>query len=101
MRDLLETTRRIEAPSELVAKALVLDKPILARRPNRLLVQPHGIKVPAFDASKLGQHQCVLVAESRWIVFSPLPQLFPVHRQELAPPLLLVSRSVPVERRYR
>ena len=57
--------------------------------------------VSPFEAGDLGRHQCVLVGESRWIVFGPLAQLFPVRRQEFAPPGLLVGRSVLIERRHR
>src|SRR3984893_18358556 len=78
MRYFIEATGRVEARSKFVGEALVLDKPILARCSDRLLVQPHGIKVPAIEASKLCRHQCVLIPESRWVVFGPLAQLFPV-----------------------
>ncbi len=99
--NLLETTRRVEAGGHLMGQALVLHKSILACRPDRLLVQPHGIKIPVFDASELGRYQRVLVAESRWIIFGPLAQLVQVRRQEFAPPVLIVSSSVLVERCHR
>src|SRR5207247_973606 len=54
-----------------------------------------------FVAGYLGQRQCVLFAESRWIGFGPLAQLLPVRRQEFAPRLLLVGRRVLIACRHR
>src|SRR5260370_6877129 len=85
--DRLEAARRVEAGGHLMRQGFVLHKPILARRPDSPLVQPHGIKVPAFDASKLGRYQRVLVAESRWIVFGPLPYFFTAHLRKFSPPV--------------
>src|ERR1700746_4118953 len=101
MADRFVATVEVIPRSQLVTDTLVLDKPIFARRPDRLLVQPHGIKVPAFDAGKLSRHQCVFVGKRRWVVIDPLTELFSVRLQEFAPPVLLVSTSVLVERRYR
>ena len=77
----VEATHRIEAGRHLMGQALVLHKAILACRLDRHLVQPHGIKIPAFDASDLGRYQCVLVGERRWIIFGPLAQLLTVRCQ--------------------
>src|SRR6202008_2225056 len=101
MGNVLKSTSRMEAPSQFVSERLVLDKAIFARRPDCLLVQPHSIKVAAFEAGDLGRHQSVLVAESRWIVFRPLAQLFLVRRQKGAPPTLLFSSSLLVKHRHR
>ena len=84
-----------------MGEALVLHKTVVAGRLNRLLVQPHCIGVSPFEAGDLGQHQCVLVAESRWIGFGPLAQLLLVRRQEFAPRLLLVGRRVLIACRHR
>src|SRR5262245_49209634 len=97
----LDPARRIEARGHLMGQPLVLHEAVLASRLNGLLVQTHGISIAPFEAGDLGQDQCVLVAESRWIVVGPLAQLFPVRRQEVAPPVLLVVRSLLIEGRYR
>ncbi len=69
----------------------VLDEAVLASRLNGLLVQAHRVGVSPFEAGDLGQHQRVLIGESRRIVFRPLAQLFAVSGQEFAPPLLLAG----------
>ena len=97
----LEAACRVEPRGHLMGQALVLHETVLARRSNGLLVQMHCIGVSPFEAGDLGQHQRVLVGESRWIVVGPLAQLLPVRRQEFAPSLLLVSSSVLVECRHR
>ena len=68
---------------------------------DSLLVQTQGVGVPLFDAGDLGQNQRVLVGESRWVVFGPLAQLFPVRPQEFAPRLLVIGRRGLIERRHR
>ena len=82
----LEAARRIEPRGHLMGQRLVLHEAVLTGRLNGLLVQTHGVGVPPFEAGDLGRHQCVFVAESRWIDFGPLAQLFLVRRQEVAPP---------------
>ncbi len=84
-----------------MGQRFVLDEAVLASRLNRLFVKLHRVEGASFDAGDFGQHQRVLVGESRWIVFSPLPQLFPVCRQEIAPTGLLIGRSVLIECRHR
>src|SRR6202171_4087522 len=85
---------KIKSRSKLVGEPLILDEAILASRLNGLFVQTHGIGVSSFKARDLGRHQCVLVAEGRWIVVGPLAQLFKVRRQEVAPLALLVGGSL-------
>src|SRR4051812_45068364 len=70
---------------------------MLAGRANGLLVQAYGIGVLSFETSDLSRHQRLLVGERRWIVFGPLAQLLPVHRQEVTPRLLVAGRSVLIE----
>src|SRR5712671_5877023 len=79
--DRIEAARREEPRGQLMGQALVLDEAVLASRLNGLLVQTHGVGVPPFEARDLGQHQRVLVGESRWIVVGPFAQLFTVRRQ--------------------
>src|SRR5258708_35968444 len=84
-----------------MGEALVLNEAVFASELNGVLVQSYGIGVPTFDARELCRHQSVLVGERRWIVFSPLAQLFPMRRQEVAPPGLLVSITLLIESRHR
>ncbi len=90
----LEAARRVEPRSHLMGQALVLYKTIPASRLNGLLVQAHCIGLSPFEAGDLGQDECVLVGESRWIVVGPFVQALPVHRQEVAPHTLLIRRTV-------
>ena len=99
--DGLEAARRVEPRGHLMGQAFVLHEAVLASRLNGLLVQSHGIDVASFEAGDLGRHQGVLVGERRRVGFGPLAQLFPVRRQEVAPPGLLVGRSLLIERRHR
>ncbi len=92
---------KVKSCSKLVGDPFVLDEAVLTSRLNGLLVQAHCIGVSPFEPGDLGQHQYVLVGESRWIGLGPLAQLFLVHRQELAPPLPLVGRRVLVACRHR
>ena len=96
----LEAARQVEPRGHLMGQRFVLDEAVLASRLNGLLVQTHRVDVAAFDAGDLSQHQHVLVGERRRIVFGPLAQLFPVRRQEVAPPGLLVGRRVLIECRH-
>jgi len=64
-RHFFDAALQVELGCQLVSDALVLHKPIFACCPNRLLVQPHGIKVSAFNPSQLSRHQCVFVGELR------------------------------------
>jgi hypothetical protein len=91
----------VKSRSKLVCDAFVLHEAVIAGRLNSLLIQTHGIGVPPLEAGDLGRHECVLIGESRWIGFGPLAQLLSVRRQEFAPGILLVDRSLVIERRYR
>ena len=71
MGNRLVATVEIKLRSQLISDTLVLDKPILTRRSDRLLVQAHGIKVPAFDASNLGCDQCRAISEILGAVLGP------------------------------
>ena len=82
-----------------MGQALVLRETVVTGRSNGLLVQTHRVGVSPFETGDLGRHQRVLVGESRWIVVGPFAQSFPVRRQEVAPPGLLVGRAVLIEHR--
>ena len=77
----LDAARRVKPRGYLMGDALVLNEAVFASGLNSLLVEAHGVGVPTFDAGDLGRHQSVFVGESRWIVLSPLAQLFPMRRQ--------------------
>ncbi len=98
--DGLEAACRVEPRGHLVGEALILNEAVLARQQDGLLVVAHGLEVPPFEAGDLSQHQRVLIGEGRRIVFGPLAQLFPVLRQEFAPPLLFVGRGVLIACRH-
>src|SRR6266481_6564197 len=87
----------IKSRSELMGDAFVLDETVITGQSNGLLVQTHRIGVSVFETGDFGQHQRMLVGKSRWIVFGPFAQLFLVLRQEFAPPVLLVVRSILME----
>ncbi len=80
MGDRLKAVRQVEPCGHLIDQRFVLDEAVLASRLNRLLVQLHRVEGAPFEAGDLGRHQCVLIAESRRIVFGPLAQLFPMRR---------------------
>ena len=100
MGDRVEAARREEARGRLMGQALVLDETMVAGRSNSLLVQTHCIGVSPFEACDFGRHQGVFVAERRWIVVGPLPQLLAVLRQEVAPSALLAGARALIERRH-
>jgi hypothetical protein len=81
--------------------AFVLHEAVLAGRSDRLFVQTHCIGVAPLEAADLGRHQGVFVAERRWIVVGPFAQLISVHRKEFAPAVLLVGRTILIERSNR
>ncbi len=99
--DGLKAARRVEARGQLMGQAFVLDETAFVSRSNGVFVPAHGVGVSSFKARDLGRHQCVLVAESGWIVVGPLAQLLKVGRQDVVPLGLLVAGGVLVERRDR
>src|ERR1700675_4087027 len=58
MRDVVESTRRIESRGQLVRQSFVLDETVFMCRPDRLLVQLLGIDDAAVDACDLRTDQC-------------------------------------------
>src|SRR6202158_1594703 len=99
--DCLEAACRVEPRGYLISQALVLHETVVTGRSNGLLVQTHCIGVSPFEPGDLGRHQGVLIGEGRWVALGPLPQLLPVRRDEVAPPILLVGRTLLIDRRYR
>jgi hypothetical protein len=87
-------TRGIKPRGDLIGQPLVLHETVVVGGSNGLLVQTHRICVSSFETGDLSRHQGVLVSEGRWIVFSPLAQLFPVLCREVAPSALLVGRRL-------
>src|SRR5580700_245058 len=82
LRHFFDATLKIELCSQLVSEALVLDKPILVRRPDRLLVEAHGIEIPAFYTGELGCDEDIFVLKGRGTVLSPFFQLREVPCQQ-------------------
>src|SRR4029077_9385909 len=65
MRDLLETTCRIEVRGEFVGNRLIVDKAVFVRRPDGLFVKVLGLELASLDA-------CYLRAYQRGAVFEIL-----------------------------
>ncbi len=57
VRNLLETTCRIEARGEFVGERFVVDEAVCLRRANGLFVQTLGVELAAFDACDLCTYQ--------------------------------------------
>src|SRR6202043_2347226 len=92
LSDRLEAACRVKLRSHFLGQPLKLDEAVLASRLNGRFVQARRIDVTPFEARNLGRDEGVLVGERRRVGFSPLAQLFPVRRQDVAPPSLLVRR---------
>ena len=97
----LEAAGHVEAGGRLIGQALVLREIAVARRSNRLFIQPLCVEFSALDAGYFRRNQRMLVGERRRTVFGPLSQLFLVPRQEFSPSVLLVSCRARIERRHR
>src|ERR1700738_4661856 len=57
MRDLLETTCRIEVRGEFVGDCLIVDKAVFVRRPDGLFVKVLGLELAPLDACYLRAYQ--------------------------------------------
>jgi hypothetical protein len=101
LRDFLDAPAGVEPGGDFTRQRLVLNKAVVVGGSYRLLVQTHCISVPPFEAGDLGGHERAFVGEGRRIVFGPFAQLFLGRRQEVTPSLLLVGRTVLIERRHR
>ncbi|CAB3810364.1 hypothetical protein LMG28614_07258 [Paraburkholderia ultramafica] len=73
--NLLKTARRIEAGREFAGERLIVDKAMLLRRVDGLLVELFGIKHAAFDAGDLRPDQCGTVFEILRTILRPDLQL--------------------------
>ena len=83
VRDLLETSCRVEAAGEFVGERLVVDKAILSRRADGLFVKVHGIERAAFDPGDLRPDQCGAVLEILRAIGRPDFKLSVVRDQSL------------------
>src|ERR1700685_4066050 len=93
MRDLLETTCRIEVRGEFVGDRLIVDKAVFVRRPDGLFVKVLGLELAALDACYLRAYQRSAVFEILRAILCPDLQL-PVMRSDGVDMLLpLASRS--------
>ena len=92
VRDLLETTCRVEARREFVGERLIVDKAVCVRRADGLFVEVHGIEVAAFDACDLRTHQCRAIFEILRAILRPYFELSVVSGQSLEMLLSLVGR---------
>src|SRR5580700_2242859 len=75
MRDLLETTCRIEVRSEFVGDRLIVDKAVFVGRPDGLFVKVLGLELAAFDACYLRAYQRGAVFELLGAVLRPYLEL--------------------------
>src|SRR5262245_4948839 len=87
VRDLLETTRRVEARGELVGDRLVVDKAVGPRGTDSPFVQAHRVNVAALDSRDLRTDQRDPVLKVLRAMLRPDPQLTVVGGQGL--PMLL------------
>ena len=63
VRDLFETTRRVESRGEFICECRIVDKAVCIRRPDGLFVEMFGIQFPPFQASDFCAHQRGAVLE--------------------------------------
>src|ERR1700678_804727 len=75
IRELIEPARPVEARGHFVGDRFVVDKAIVTRRTDRLLVQVLGIEHPVFEAGEVGPAQSSGVLEILPTVLSPNLQL--------------------------
>src|ERR1700674_3450943 len=71
MRDLLKTTRRVEARGQLVGEGLIVDKAVCARRADGLFVEALGIEFAALNACNLRTDQRSAVLEILRAILRP------------------------------
>jgi len=83
MRDLLETTCRVEARGEFVGERLIVDKAVCACRADGLFVKVHGIERAAFDPGDLRPDQCGAVRKILRAIRRPDLELSVVRDQSL------------------
>ena len=75
MRDLLETTFRIEAGGELVGEGLIMDKAIGMGGANGLFVKTLSLELAPLDTGDLRAHQCGAGFEILRAIFRPYFEL--------------------------
>ena len=92
MRDLLETTCRVEARGEFVGERLIVDKAVCVCRADGLFVKVLGVGCAAFYACDLRAHQRRAVFEILRAILCPYFELPMVSRQSLEVLLPLVGR---------
>ena len=83
MRDLLETTCRVEACSDFIGERLVVDKAVCVCRADGLFVKMLGIELTALDAGDLRAHQRGAVFEILRAIRRPDLELSVVRDQSL------------------
>ena len=57
MRDSLESTRGVEARSNLVRERFIVHETVLSGRSDGLVVKTHSVKISVFDARYFSLHQ--------------------------------------------
>src|ERR1700758_1331092 len=75
MRDLLATTCRVEAGSELVGERLIMDKAIGMGGANGLFVKTLSVELAPLDTGDLRAHQCGAGFEVLRAIFRPYLEL--------------------------
>jgi len=92
VRDLLETTCRVEAGGEFVGERLIVDKAVCVRRVDGLFVKMLGLDFAAFDTCDLGADQRGAIFEILRAVLRPYFELSVVGGQSLEMLASLVGR---------
>src|SRR5882672_520398 len=68
---LFETAKAVESSCQFAGERLVLEETELRRQTDCLLVQPHGLDVPSFEARPFRRDQGMLMRERRRATLSP------------------------------
>src|SRR5271154_7381860 len=68
---LFETAKTVESSCQFARERLVLEETAFRRQADCLLVQPHGLDVPSFEARPFRRDQGVFVRECRRTALRP------------------------------
>src|SRR5262249_31893696 len=90
MRDLLKSTRRVKASSQLVGERLVVDEAVCACRRDGALIEVHGIERASLDTGDLSADESCTILEVLRTIRRQRPQL------SLMPPNCFAMLGVPV-----
>ena len=99
--DPVEVPRSVEPGGELQRPAPPVDEAVLRSGADGLVVQVHGIEIPALDPGQLRADEVITVGEVLRAVIGPEPMPLQEIAQSLPEFLLPLTRDLRVERRER